>query len=192
MQRIDSFDILKGIGIILMIVAHTFGPNHMIWDFIYAFHMPLFFIVSGYFYKQRFFSETLKINCNQILIQYIVLCLIIILLNQLLQPHIIQTDIKDALYGMGPGWFLLAMFLVRLEFHYILLLFPNHYLLISLFISIGVCHITCFQNISFFLSFLPSLAGLFFLSAGYYIKQHHLLDYTYKHSFYIVFIAFLL
>ena len=53
MERIEAFDILKGIGIILMIVAHTYGPNSMIWDFIYAFHMPLFFIVTGFFYKQK-------------------------------------------------------------------------------------------------------------------------------------------
>lgn len=189
MQRIGSFDILKGIGIILMIVAHTYGPNHMIWDFIYAFHMPLFFIVSGYFYKQSLFLETLKKNCDQILIQYIVLCLIIIILNQVRQPHIIQTDIKSAFYGMGPGWFLLAMFMVRLEFRYILKLFPNHYLLISLFISIGVCITTYYQGILSFLSIFPSLAGLFFISAGYYIKQHLILDFINKHSFCMVFIA---
>lgn len=192
MQRIESIDILKGIGIILMIVAHTYGPNYMIWDFIYAFHMPLFFIVAGYFYKQRLFSETLKRNCNQIFIQYIALCLIIIILTQIRQPHNFQTDIKSTLYGMGPGWFLLAMFMVRLEFHYILNIFPNQHLIISLFISIGVCLTTHYHDISSFLSIFPSLAGLFFLSAGYYIKQHYILDYINKHSFNIILIAFLL
>lgn len=37
MERIGTFDILKGFGIILMIVAHTYGPNYLIWDFISAF-----------------------------------------------------------------------------------------------------------------------------------------------------------
>ncbi len=53
MGRIEAFDILKGIGIILMIVAHTYGPDSVIWNFIYAFHLPLFFIVTGFFYKQK-------------------------------------------------------------------------------------------------------------------------------------------
>lgn len=45
--RLEYIDILKGIGIILMIMGHIgFGG---IFDFyIHAFNMPLFFFVSGY------------------------------------------------------------------------------------------------------------------------------------------------
>lgn len=40
-------DIAKGIAIILMVCGHTTIPR-MAFDFIYSFHMPLFFIASGY------------------------------------------------------------------------------------------------------------------------------------------------
>ena len=45
-MRIDSLDILKGIGIILVVVGHMIGNQLYIRPWIYAFHMPLFFMVS--------------------------------------------------------------------------------------------------------------------------------------------------
>lgn len=49
--RIGEIDALKGIGIILMIMGHQFYGNHFdMW--IHAFHMPLFFLVSGFLYRK--------------------------------------------------------------------------------------------------------------------------------------------
>ena len=47
-----AFDIAKGIGIILVVVGHYIPAGAPKWyvdfiDFIYYFHMPLFFIVAG-------------------------------------------------------------------------------------------------------------------------------------------------
>lgn len=49
------FDIAKGIGIILVVIGHYIPAGAPKWyvdfiDFIYYFHMPLFFIIAGYFY----------------------------------------------------------------------------------------------------------------------------------------------
>lgn len=49
-KRDITFDIMKGIGILLVITAHFFGWNHPILGrTITSFHMPMFFIVAGYF-----------------------------------------------------------------------------------------------------------------------------------------------
>lgn len=45
-QRIEWIDVSKGIAIILMVLGHTTIPKP-ISNFIWAFHMPLFFIASG-------------------------------------------------------------------------------------------------------------------------------------------------
>lgn len=51
-QRDQTFDIMKGIGILLVITAHFFSWNHPILGrSITSFHMPMFFIVAGYFSK---------------------------------------------------------------------------------------------------------------------------------------------
>ena len=54
-KRSSEFDILKGIGILLVIIGHVcdylmIGGGWANWHrIIYSFHMPLFFFVSGYF-----------------------------------------------------------------------------------------------------------------------------------------------
>ncbi len=47
-SRDNKIDILKGIGIILMVVRHARAPYS---DFVLLFHMALFFIASGYLMK---------------------------------------------------------------------------------------------------------------------------------------------
>jgi fucose 4-O-acetylase-like acetyltransferase len=50
-QKLDSrIQIAKALAIIMMVVGHSGCPQGLL-DFIYWFHMPLFFFVSGYFFK---------------------------------------------------------------------------------------------------------------------------------------------
>lgn len=51
-NRNQTLDVLKGIGIILMVVGHS-GPPECLNDLIYTFHMPLFFIASGWFFREQ-------------------------------------------------------------------------------------------------------------------------------------------
>lgn len=63
-ERIQYIDAVKGFAIFLMVFAHSIGWNMsdwqnicrdsnsldgFLWQLIYSFHMPLFFMVSGYF-----------------------------------------------------------------------------------------------------------------------------------------------
>lgn len=50
MKRRDWIDFAKGIGIILVVWAHTSG---VFTEYIVQFHMPLFFFISGYLYKYK-------------------------------------------------------------------------------------------------------------------------------------------
>lgn len=183
MQRIESFDILKGIGIILMIVGHfLMGQDTKVYDFIYSFHMPLFFIVTGYFYKQEPLPKLLKKSKDQLVSPYLVMCVIIIVLTQIQQSHDFKIDLIRTIKGMGPGWFLLAMYWARLEFHCILKIIPKYYLIFSLVISTCVCYIANNYDIPPSFALFPSLIGLFFISIGYYIRANSLLDYDKKYS----------
>ena len=51
MNRVDYIDVAKGIGIMLVVWAHILivGPSHQL---IYAFHMPLFFFISGLLFNK--------------------------------------------------------------------------------------------------------------------------------------------
>lgn len=51
-QRNTVFSICKGLAIILMVIGHAEAPE-LICNFLYTFHMPLFFIAAGYFFTER-------------------------------------------------------------------------------------------------------------------------------------------
>lgn len=51
-QRIDDWDIAKGIGILLVVMGHL-GIPPMLSNAIYLFHMPLFFILSGLLFAPK-------------------------------------------------------------------------------------------------------------------------------------------
>lgn len=55
MGRNLTVSIAKGIGIILMVLGHADVPY--IWNFIYMFHMPLFFVLSGYCFKEKYLND---------------------------------------------------------------------------------------------------------------------------------------
>lgn len=46
----------KALGIILMVWGHS-GTFSYVHDFIYMFHMPLFFFCAGYCFKERYYSQ---------------------------------------------------------------------------------------------------------------------------------------
>jgi len=79
-KRIEYIDIAKGIGILLVALAHAdvslFSPY--LHRFIYSFHMPLFFFLSGYFFNPEIpFWTLLKKRFNTVLKPYLVTILLI-------------------------------------------------------------------------------------------------------------------
>ena len=58
-NKCNYISIAKAIGIILMVMGHSGSPN-VLSRFLYMFHMPLFFICSGYFFKEMTDTIMLK------------------------------------------------------------------------------------------------------------------------------------
>ena len=65
-NRDITFDIMKGVGILLVIICHLLGWNHpYLARFIQSFHMPLFFIVAGFFSKPYVDMPSAKANVRR-------------------------------------------------------------------------------------------------------------------------------
>lgn len=79
-MRIKEFDILKGIGILLVILGHT-GISGLPYIYIYAFHMPLFFFVSGCFYKKYSMAEFFERKAKSLLLPWISFAILYLLTN---------------------------------------------------------------------------------------------------------------
>lgn len=56
MKRNNAIAITKAIAIILMVIGHAEVPE-LLTNFIYTFHMPVFFITAGYFFKRKYLSD---------------------------------------------------------------------------------------------------------------------------------------
>lgn len=74
MKRFDYVDIAKGIGILMVVWAHILltGASHR---FIYAFHMPVFFLLSGMMFsreKYASFGVFLGKRAKRLLIPYVI------------------------------------------------------------------------------------------------------------------------
>ena len=90
-KEIDEINILKGIGILSVVIGHStmflFIKNMpMLNIFIYAFHMPLFFMISGFFAKDTYSNNQIY----KIFMRLYVPFLIFIVFNTLLTPLLVQ------------------------------------------------------------------------------------------------------
>ena len=58
-KRNASLDIAKAICIILMVIGHSGCPTYL-HDFVYMFHMPCFFFISGWLLSNKYLSDLKK------------------------------------------------------------------------------------------------------------------------------------
>lgn len=77
-NRIDTIDVAKGIGILLVVFAHVnLSPPAIV--VIYAFHMPLFFILAGMMFNNEKYSSAkalLKNKFRTMILPYCFFCML--------------------------------------------------------------------------------------------------------------------
>ena len=147
--------------------------------YITAFHMPLFFIVAGYFYKQNSFIVHLRKDFRRLVIPYLFICIATMFIASVQESrtnHAVSI-VTDVLYGCGtPAWFLLGLFGSRAIFNRVLCLCPNRYIIVSLVISSIPLAISLNDELPTTLSFFSSICGVIFVAIGFYVKHHHVLE----------------
>lgn len=75
--RNEALDMMKCVGILSVIAGHF---SHSLQPMTSSFHMPLFFIISGYFFNtKRTIKESVTKDVNHLLIPYLVSCTIVLL-----------------------------------------------------------------------------------------------------------------
>lgn len=79
-KRNNKIDAIKSILIILVVIAHS-RDRGILHDFIFLFHMPLFFVISGYFCKKKakLDGAYIKKICTRYLIPYLAYMVLILL-----------------------------------------------------------------------------------------------------------------
>jgi fucose 4-O-acetylase-like acetyltransferase len=205
-ERINWIDIVKGFGIILVIYAHNFPYLE---NYIYSFHMPLFFFLSGLFHPNKLTIKIVKKRIQQILVPYFIWSFLLFLFwffigrkfgdSSNLDLSIIKNFI-GIFYAQGgheymnwgiPMWFLPAIFLNLLLFGFIRKIKKRFYqiLAILLLVSIGFL-IPEILEIHIVWSLDVSLVSLFFYGLAFYLKDFFMEDKN-QYETVIIFVLFL-
>ena len=93
-NRILFIDIARGIAILLMIVGHITNTG-TIRSLIYSFHMPLFIIVSGFFYKERTIKEEIKQSFYHLILPTSIVVFIITFIQNINSFNVIDSLIES-------------------------------------------------------------------------------------------------
>ena len=128
--------IAKALGIILMVMGHAGCPGYL-HDFIYLFHMPLFFFLSAYFFRDAKVVDSagqyVVRKFKNLYLPYIKWSIIFLLLHNLfcrigfydnsLSWQELLVNVKCSVRGMWQGermlgayWFLISLFWESLLF----------------------------------------------------------------------------
>lgn len=142
-QRKVQYDILKGIGIMLVIICHA-GLSGFPKEVIYTFHMPLFFFASGCFFKDNPFGNFILKNVKQLLIPYLLFAFCFIIAYQVRSSDILSSLSNTFVslnilnesdrYLYDSIWFLVCLFNVRLLYWII-----NRMCKGKLYLKLSVC-----------------------------------------------------
>lgn len=84
-MQLKWVDILKGVGILLVVFGHMTPKATFVNDFIFLFHMPLFFFISGFLFKSNpNLGAYAKKKAIQLLIPYFSFLCLLYLIPQLI------------------------------------------------------------------------------------------------------------
>ena len=184
-KRNNTVDYAKIICLFLILFCHIPKSGGIFHNYVYSFHVPIFFLFSGIFYKTKPLKEVICNSTKSLLLPYVIFNLILIgisaslgfvtstfsvnenLINPLEGIFIGSTD-KDSNYHIpgGPSWFLLALFIDRI----LIIPFIKCNITVKILYAIGL--ITLYLIINQYFSWTvwsidSALLGIPFMLIGY-------------------------
>lgn len=188
MGRDRTLDIVKGIGIVLVVLGHTSNILH---NWIYSFHMPLFFMLSGMFHKnEKNYKEFLDKKIKSLLVPYFTFGIVLLLFWFFIgrffgESAIRKTPLINCLVGLlysneiegissmefAPYiWFLTCLFVIENIFYFLVKIIKKK----KYFIFVGIIFVI-FSNILSMTLEIPfpwnidrALKDLLFYGFGYF------------------------
>ena len=126
--RLAWVDAARALAIYLVILGHTLPNTHPVYRFLFAFHMPAFFFLSGYCFhydpQRASFGRYTAGKVRSLLIPYGIFCLLGVLIMQIFpaewrpeQPlrwFLVQYFYYTQPPALGQSWFLVCLFFASL------------------------------------------------------------------------------
>ena len=216
----NSVSFAKGIGIMLMVLGHTFFSAYG-YAVIYMFHMPLFFFLSGYCFRVSHledFRNYAKKRVNRIYIPFVKWGLVFLLLHNFFSYLVLYNEVYGFegvayhLYGvsdyfkktffiffclrgneqlLGGYWFLHTMFFASFIFYGLLKLkMPVIGGLIALLLS-ALMYFKGIQVVNIYCG-AKELFAVSCMMAGYLYKSYSIDELVDKYSAYVLIVCAML
>lgn len=147
---LNWLDVCKGLTMLLVIVGHCLPYELRV--YIFSFHMPLFFILSGYTIKETnsikdLFNSTLK-DLRRLLVPTVIVMIIEMVYNIMISNHSLKTGgmifLKSLMYGdsklgenyVGFMWFTFALLITKLAYRVVSMIIKNNRFTFLLIIAV--------------------------------------------------------
>ena len=196
-------DIAKGFCIILVVAGHSFNPAGAVCKAIYLFHLPMFFVLSGYFFNfekyENNFLLLLKKSAQRLLLPAFVATLIFYKCSFKILPSLLY-GIGMEQFGITPIgyaiWFLLCLFVTRI-FLWLFLKTEKRFNF-NKFVSFAILWIivllgcTIGKKIYLPWSIDIAMVALYFSYAGYLLKQKDFINFKTIYKTVIIALALIL
>ena len=165
-QRDKSIDIAKGIGIILVVYGHMVCP---IKEEILLFHMPLFFLLSGYFFSPKdSVKDFLRKKSKALLVPFVlfyILSFLYMVISKILKGESFISYILSFQSFVAPNpplWFLLSLFEIFVVFFVVEKYIHSEILKLVITCGITLIGYLCAMNKVSFFSFRKLVLDIYF------------------------------
>ena len=184
--RINWVDMARGYGIILVIIGHieSFGTqwDHVLRSEIYSFHMPLFFMISGFLFSAMKYTpkEFLAKRLKGIMLPYLLIGLAIIAVNWLFYDmgdfealifYFKELAVQNRFHVI---WYLSCLFVSEIVFYAIVRLLKDCWwqtaIICTMLAALGLTYYyTGGQSLPWNVDVCPM--AIFFIFLGYSVKK---------------------
>lgn len=167
--RLQWLDITRALAIILMVLGHTSIPRTAS-NFIFSFHMPVFFLASGWCMNWRKYSlsDLMKRRCKTLLLPFVIYSAIVIVFSLLIEEPLFSLIRGWQGYAL---WFVPVLFLSTFLAKMIMTIGNNTFRAIALIGCIGVGMLLCYSHIQLPWTISTVPYATFLILCGTYLRR---------------------
>ncbi len=123
-KRIEWIDVCKGLGIFLVFIGHTNVSqlSRTLYDWIYSFHMPLFYMLSGLVFdktKYNTFRKYINRRFKTLILPFFILNTILYIIAEVLNLDNVQPQATELLTGVLAMYFIRVLFISEVWYYFI-------------------------------------------------------------------------
>lgn len=193
MLRSPALEVARGLGIILVVLGHVGGIPEWLRQAIYAFHMPFFFVLSGYLFnpEKAIPTQVAVHDARRLLVPWLFIAatsgVMALLFGHATAIDQFMLQLGGTLYGIpfleknfncSPIWFLVCLFSVRYVYSWL----RNKLTASALYVAIGALFLTSlammimFPDVILPWNFQVALFSLPYYQLGILLRKHGVFD----------------